>query len=184
MIYVISDTHFGHSNIIRYCDRPFANADEMNEVMVLNWQSKVNPEDTVIHIGDFAFTRYCKPKEILARLPGTKVLVRGNHDYSPEIMIDFGFNIVLESLTIEVNGTKYLISHHPIDPAKARLEILDSIGADFHIHGHVHNKTGLYYDERSVNVSVENTKYSPYPITQIVSGYNDDKELRSTRPIT
>jgi len=175
MIYIISDTHFGHKNIIRYCDRPYLSAEEMDKALINNWQKTVSPSDTVIHVGDFAFAKLARRQEILAQLPGTKVLVRGNHDYGPEEMLESGFNVVVESMTIEVGGVKYLISHHPIDPDMARLEILDSIGAAFHIHGHVHNKTPLYYAERSINVSCENTDYTPFQLRLLPHAYEESK---------
>lgn len=54
-VFFTSDTHFGHSNIIKYCNRPFKDKDEMNETLISNW-NKVVPEDgIVIHCGDFAF---------------------------------------------------------------------------------------------------------------------------------
>ena len=47
MIYFIADTHFGHENVIKFCDRPFACADEMNEALISNWNERVNGNDTV-----------------------------------------------------------------------------------------------------------------------------------------
>jgi len=149
----------------------------MDAKLIENWQRVVTPADTVIHCGDFAFAKLPRRQEVLAQLPGTKVLVRGNHDYSPEEMLESGFNIVVESMTIKVDGVLYLISHHPIDPDKARLEILESLGASFHIHGHVHNKTPLRYAERSLNVSCENTGYAPFPLHQLRYKYEQAPKI-------
>src|ERR1044072_8604621 len=80
MIYFASDTHFGHFNIIRYCERPFANVEEMNRQLINNWNSVVKFDDTVYHLGDFAMG----PKELWgnyrAALNGRIVFVCGNHD--------------------------------------------------------------------------------------------------------
>ncbi|MBQ8637028.1 MAG: metallophosphoesterase [Clostridia bacterium] len=81
MIYFTSDTHFGHYNIIRLCNRPFADADEMNEYMLYRWNEKVNENDTIYIIGDLFFK--CKnPQNILSQLKGKKHLIIGNHDNS------------------------------------------------------------------------------------------------------
>ncbi len=53
-IWFTSDTHFGHANIIRFCDRPFKDIQEMNERLIANWNAVVRPGDSVYHMGDFS----------------------------------------------------------------------------------------------------------------------------------
>ncbi|MBN9007111.1 MAG: metallophosphoesterase [Rhizobiales bacterium] len=79
--YLISDTHFGHDGIIELCKRPFANSREMDAAMVLEWNSVVRSDDTVIHLGDFAH-HYPADKlpKLFAALNGRKHLIKGNHD--------------------------------------------------------------------------------------------------------
>jgi calcineurin-like phosphoesterase family protein len=79
-LWFTSDTHFGHGNIIRYCNRPFKSVDEMNEVLIRNWNSVVQPGDEVWHLGDVAFGSMEKAHACIRRLNGTKHLVWGNHD--------------------------------------------------------------------------------------------------------
>lgn len=52
MIYFTADTHFGHCNVIRFCDGPFASAEEMDEAMIQNWNERVTGNDTVYILGD------------------------------------------------------------------------------------------------------------------------------------
>lgn len=75
-----SDTHFGHKNIIKFCDRPFKDVSHMNEILINNWNSVVHPEDTVYHLGDVALGPWEAWNGVLSRLNGTKHLVIGNHE--------------------------------------------------------------------------------------------------------
>lgn len=76
----ISDTHWGHANIIRYSNRPFSNVEEMNDRMRQEWNKLVKPGDTVYHQGDVAFMPFPKLKTYLWSLNGNIKLVYGNHD--------------------------------------------------------------------------------------------------------
>lgn len=76
----LADTHFGHANIIKYSNRPFASKEEMDTKMIENWNKKVGVDDDVYHIGDFCFMDQEKGQSILDRLNGRKHLVLGNHD--------------------------------------------------------------------------------------------------------
>lgn len=69
-----SDTHFGHANIIRFCKRPFENVEEMNEALIENWNKVVSDDDTVFHLGDFAFGGSNVWKEIIPRLKGSELI--------------------------------------------------------------------------------------------------------------
>lgn len=76
-----SDTHFGHTNILRYSNRPFSDVDHMNEEIIKRWNALVSPEDTVYHLGDVALGPIDKSLACVGRLNGFKILVDdGNHD--------------------------------------------------------------------------------------------------------
>jgi len=79
-MFFTSDTHFSHTNIIRYCDRPFRDTDHMDEEIIRRWNETVSPEDIVFHLGDIALGPIDKSLPKIARLNGYKVAVLGNHD--------------------------------------------------------------------------------------------------------
>jgi calcineurin-like phosphoesterase family protein len=86
--FLVSDTHFGHSNLYEFKDyagnparAPYTTAEECDEIMIANWNSVVRPHDKVYHLGDVAIRR--KHIGLMSRLNGKKVLIRGNHDIFP-----------------------------------------------------------------------------------------------------
>ena len=78
--YFTADQHFGHDNIIRYCDRPYHSVGEMNAALVANWNALVGPADTVHVLGDVAMGRREESLPLVGSLAGRKILYPGNHD--------------------------------------------------------------------------------------------------------
>lgn len=76
-IWFTADTHFGHKNIIKHCQRPFFDVKEMDETLILRWNRQVKPEDTIYHLGDFAWR---DEEYYFKRLNGYKALIVGNHE--------------------------------------------------------------------------------------------------------
>ncbi len=79
-IFIVSDTHFNHANIIKYACRPFENIQDMNQALIEGWNSVVRPNDKVFHLGDFGFGTDEQITSILSQLNGNKTLILGNHD--------------------------------------------------------------------------------------------------------
>ncbi len=80
MVFFTSDHHFYHTNVIKYCDRPYDEVEFMNEDLCERWNQVVKPEDTVYHLGDFSMA--FRPVEFIPqRLNGTIYLIPGNHDF-------------------------------------------------------------------------------------------------------
>lgn len=155
-IYVISDTHFNHANIIKYCNRPYANIEDMNKDIIDKWNSIItNPLDIVYHLGDVAFGGVEKTKPILAQLNGYKLLVLGNHDIkiSSNTWKAMGFSGIYNKPT--QLGSLYILSHEPLD------EINIPKGA-INIHGHVHDNP--LKSSKHICVSIECTGYKPVKI--------------------
>ena len=85
-IWFTSDHHWGHANIIRFSQRPFADVEEMNEALIENWNRLVEAGDTVYHLGDIFWMPVPAAKQIRERLNGRLCLVRGNHDKTADSM--------------------------------------------------------------------------------------------------
>jgi calcineurin-like phosphoesterase family protein len=160
-IFFVSDTHFGHANILTFTRsdgspmRAFASVEEMDQHMIDRWNSVVRPQDKVYHLGDVAMRREHIPT--VGRCHGHKRLVRGNHD-------DHDLKHYLPFFD-EVHATRVLdgmiFSHIPIHP-----ESLGKFRAN--VHGHVHNNVpALHFGPRYFNVSVEVIDYTPIALEDL-----------------
>lgn len=117
--YFTSDTHFHHSNIIEYCNRPYKDVQEMNDKMVENWNSIVKPDDLVYHLGDYCFGNEDKIREINNRLNGHIVLISGNHDEKilreksefTTFFLKERFDRIVPYLETKVDGTTITMCH-------------------------------------------------------------------------
>ncbi len=160
-IFLTADTHFCHKNIIKYCNRPFSSVEEMNEILIQNWNSCVKKNDRIFVLGDFCLGGKDKVIEIGKRLNGRKTLILGNHDSCAlKTYYEAGFEAVSKYPLFVYN---YLLSHEPIKPIK------DTFGSTqlFNIHGHLHGKPvseleGDYGElEWFVDVGVDSTDFKP-----------------------
>jgi len=153
MKFYISDTHFDHAKIIMLCNRPFKSVDEMNEEMVRRWNSVVTANDTVYHLGDFAWKRrdYWR-----TRLNGNIIFIQGNHD--PKTECNY------EELT---DGQyKLVLFHYPIVSWNGFHR------GYFHFYGHVHGSKLDYmpldWRARAFDVGVECLDYTPRTADEII----------------
>lgn len=129
--WAISDTHFGHDNVIIYDKRPFKTGEEMDEAMIKNWNSVVKPNDIIYHLGDFAFLHESMICKILDRLNGNKILITGNHDKQMrKDCVRKYFKIITPYLEVYQNKQLICMFHYP----QARWN--KSHRGSFHIHGH------------------------------------------------
>jgi calcineurin-like phosphoesterase family protein len=161
MIWFTSDTHFGHENIIKYCKRPFETIEEMDEVLIRNWNDTVQPTDVVYHLGDFAMTT--NPDQYLRRLNGYKHLILGNHDSKNRRNLRNSTNLVdvkdVDLLRLHGKTTIWL-SHY----AHARWPHAHH-GA-LHLFGHSHGSfEGM---GRSMDVGVDPMEYYPISLDDVI----------------
>lgn len=80
MILFTADLHLGHTGIISLTNRPFSSVQEMDEVLLRNWNEKVHKNDTVYILGDLFFRNTVPASDYLEEMRGTKHLIIGNHD--------------------------------------------------------------------------------------------------------
>lgn len=165
---IVSDTHFGHSNIIRYCRRPYRDAQEMDEDLVRRWNAKVDPDDTVYHLGDVLFSASSPvfkrvggedkgPRRVLERLNGKIVLIQGNHDRRSHNDL---YHEAHKSLSVQVGPHLCLFHHYPLgvsDPFEKRKHdpslLEEAERHDFVVCGHVHEK--WWVNGRNLNVGID-----------------------------
>lgn len=174
-IWFVSDTHFGHSNIIKHAKRPFKDVDHMNEMLIHNWNAVVKPGDTVYFLGDFAMMhRYSNCEMWFRRLNGHIFMLYGNHDKPKDI----------EKLRplwhgaykrIKVEGQKIVLFHYPIRSWQGIHK------GYWHLHGHCHGNLpdpgGLICDV-GVDTSVDicGRPYSPISFEELKS-WMDQRKL-------
>jgi calcineurin-like phosphoesterase family protein len=181
-VFLTSDTHFGHVNICNFTNydgspvRPWDSVEEMDEEMVKRWNETVGPKDKVYHLGDVVINR--KSLQILDRLNGDKVLIKGNHDIFPlKDYVKYFRDIRAYHV---MNGC--ILSHIPVHK-----ESIARFGTN--IHGHTHGnrvrklrgvnvKTGelLYSDVIDPSyfcVCVEQTDFRPISFEDVMKRIKD-----------
>lgn len=157
--FYISDHHFAHKNIIKYCHRPFETVHDMDRFMIEKWNSVVGKDDMVIHGGDFALAA----KEYYSHLwfdilNGEKLLVKGNHDGSVRWLEEMGVRV---SKYFYSPDDDVLVAHKPTSPF---IQNTDGLTV---LYGHIHDKVLPNPPPNSMNISVENMDYTPKTIEQI-----------------
>lgn len=113
--YFISDTHFGHKNVINFCDRPFHDEFYMKEKLIENINKVVKEKDLLIWGGDiFFYHSKDEMKETMDRINCKRnILVKGNHDHKPRIMMNGGFELCVDEMVMTMAGEKVHFSHYP-----------------------------------------------------------------------
>jgi calcineurin-like phosphoesterase family protein len=166
-IWFISDTHFFHSNILKFTNadgslaRPgYDSVEDMNEKLVERWNADIRPQDTVYHMGDVSFRYGSEFNELMSRLNGNKTLIIGNHDNVALLLPWFPKVLVWR----EFRDHNFVASHVPVHPTQLRR------GKDhegFNIHGHIH--ANVLEDHRYINLCVEHTGGKPVHIDEVLA---------------
>lgn len=163
--YVVSDTHWFHRNIVKYCNRDMAH----NEIMLKRWNATIGPDDVVLHLGDLFMSKrenYIKfEQQVAPHLNGKKYLILGNHDDKKIDYKKLGFTVI-KPFRIKYRGYTIEFSHYPSDGL---------LPGYIRVHGHIHNngyahytKPKRAYRKANINCSVEVIDYTPQVVTDLL----------------
>lgn len=161
MKFFTADTHFNHSNIIEFCNRPFQSAEEMNEVLITNWNSKVGENDQVYHLGDFGGGEL---RTVFDRLNG-KIYYIPSQEWTHERAVQdykdrFAQIAPLMTISIKKEYDVYLTLCH-YQMAKWPKSHYNH----WHLFGHSHGRATAI--GKSIDVGVDNNNYFPYSLKEI-----------------
>jgi len=170
-LWFTSDTHFGHENIIQYCNRPFASVQEMDEKLIENWNHTVKPDETIYHLGDFTLAGGDTARVYFQRLDGKINVVPGGHDWKwlreEEYYSRSGHRVtILPPLhTIKVPHPDQDAPQHVVLCHYAMRVWDRSHYGSWHLYGHSHGN--LPPLENSLDVGVDNWGYQPLSLKKI-----------------
>ena len=172
MIWFTSDTHFGHANVLDFCERPWNDIAEMNRALVAAINERVAPTDTLYHLGDFSFKMTAEEARELRGIIRCRDIhwVPGNHDKDwsqPAVAGTFSVEPPIATLKLE-GGRKVVMCHYPI---------MDwpGLGHDaIHLHGHIHATRDYNEWNREMrllryDVGVDANGYAPVSLNEILS---------------
>jgi len=169
MIYFTSDTHFNHKNILKYSNRPFASVEEMDEVLIMNWNAAVGNDDTIYHLGDFCMGEHTK---YLKQLNGNIIFIKGSHDKwmkKEPLMMEIRLPEKYQDPEFP-NYPRYLtLCHYSLRSWRA------SHFSSFHLFGHHHGRLephGLSFD-----AGVDCHGYAPISLDDVAKVMNTLKPI-------
>lgn len=167
-IFVISDTHFQHENIMKleFAMRSFSSVEEMDEHMVEKWNSVVSPGDKVYHLGDVMFGSKETFPKLWARLNGRKRLVVGNHDNVKWLAQGAFFDEIM--LWRRFMDDRLILTHTPLHPSTLAETRFKADGEWLNVHGHIHSQPSPEGPYKCV--CVEQVNYTPVALEEIRYG--------------
>ncbi len=198
-MFLTSDPHFGHANIIRYCDRPYVDSDEMDAALAANWNRVVSASDDVLILGDLTMTwSVSRLAAFLAELNGSITIVPGNHDVfwpgrikaggrtaasvqeAVETLAATGVTVDADPAPLDIAGELAALHHFPYrgdsgDHDDRYIEHRPVDTGGWLIHGHVHEQ--WRQRGRMINVGVDAWSQAPVHLDTIAdlikAGPND-----------
>ncbi len=168
MIYYVSDLHFNHQKIIESCNRPFKNVDDMNKILINNWNSRIKNSDVVYYLGDFAIVKNNKQAEeaieLVKKLNGKITLIHGNHDSRLTKNEEFRklFNEIAIYKKVNDNGRYVILMHYPLESWER------SYYGSYHVHGHTHNYK-INNIKNRFNAGVDVNEFKPVTLDELIN---------------
>lgn len=151
MFFFTSDEHYDHKNIIRYCHRPFANIEEMNDQLIKNHNRVVGKGDTVIHAGDFTLRDERRAAFIIKYLNGSHIFLKGSHDrWLPN------GKFLWER---KIEGVNVVVCHYPMRSWPR------SYHGSWQFYGHVHGRIGSFPNQ--YEIGVDTNEFTPISFEEI-----------------
>jgi calcineurin-like phosphoesterase family protein len=173
-IWFTADLHLGHSNIIKYCDRPFKDRLEMDVILIKNWNETVQPDDDIYVLGDICFYRGKEAKAVISRLLGNIYLIAGNHDRERELeTVCDRFVWVRDYHEMAHNGQFIVMSHYPF------LSWRNSHKGAWSLHGHCHGSLPDDPTAKRLDVGVDCHDFRPISFDEV----NDIMKKKTFTPI-
>lgn len=174
MIYFTSDLHFYHDNIIKYTNRPFRNAEQMDSALIRNWNNTVTPSDEIYILGDLTLKGAEHANTVLRQLNGKKYLIRGNHEhYLEQKEFDHSLFVwVKDYYTLHYKNAAFVLFHYPI------AEWDGFYRGAYHLHGHQHNRAEYNFNNRAnkllrYDVGVDANQMKPVSIETILAFFSE-----------
>lgn len=175
-----SDLHLGHKKILQYCPRPWTTIEEMHEGLIQNWNKVVTKEDDIYILGDVIFGGSTLLKSVFDRLNFKNIyLVLGNHDSYKQLSKSGYFTWIRDYYELRIEDPElvrgyqgFVLCHFPF---------LTWNGKDHgavNLHGHTHNSLPVDYNEKRIDVGVDNPlwNYTPVSYAQIKEELKKYKE--------
>jgi len=160
-----SDHHFFHTNVLKFCNRPFKNVEKMNSELILRHNAVVGKEDVVVIVGDFSFADKKKTyEEVISKMNGQLIFLRGSHDKWMGKR-GAGFHEIWEKKL----GNYYIVACHYAMASWPR-----SHYNSYQLYGHHHGS--LSFPNKSMDVGVDTNNFYPYSLDNIIEILNKKPE--------
>jgi calcineurin-like phosphoesterase family protein len=164
LIWFTSDLHLGHKNVLHLCERPFQTVQEMDAILIKNWNDLISKDDEVYVLGDFAYRNQRSIKYYVDALNGTKHLILGNHDKGSMEEYQAHFESVDQIKYLTIDNRFFVLFHYPILSWARRGR------GSIHLYGHVHRAHMIALEnQRAINVGVDTNNFKPLSLNEIIT---------------